>query len=59
MSVSAHAAVPPIDGNWREAAVVARLLTGELDRATYQREMAELAAEDAVLHPMTVPSDDT
>jgi hypothetical protein len=47
----------PTDASRQEAALVARLLTGELDRATYRWEMAELAAEDAALHPMEMPSD--
>ncbi len=35
-----------------EAVLVARLYAGELTKADYHRAMAELAAHDAVRHPM-------
>jgi hypothetical protein len=58
MSVIAVPTATPTDGSQREAMLAARFLAGDVDRAAYQREMAELAAEDAAAHPLVVPSED-
>ena len=45
------------DGTAREEArLVARRLGGQVDAERYQRAMAELAAADAVTHPLLPPT---
>jgi len=38
-----------------EGRLVAALIAGELDRAQYQEQMAELAAADAIIRPVRLP----
>lgn len=46
---------PRHDIAMEEMLLVVRLLDGDLDTGSYQRRMADIAAVDAVRHPMLIP----
>lgn len=53
--VAPVASAAAVDVECAEAALVALLLAGDLPAAQYQRDMAALAARDALRNPLVVP----